>query len=149
MAVTLSAKKWMLSIKIRIFYADSMLKSNEFWYIWQPVSCSPPLFPKKHICTCCIGIHSLNFFQTVYLTGCKFRVWFAKLSDRYITGDCQVWVLTNPINSKPRPTPVVGLASKQTLNVLLQNDSITVHFGYLLAEKINKVSSGAQESRKH
>ena len=67
----------------------------------------------------------------------------------YITGDCQVWVLTNPINSMPRPTPVLGLASEQTLDVLLQNDSITVHFGYPLTEKINKASSGAQKSRKH
>ena len=52
---------------------------------------------KKKICTFYIDIHSLKYFQSIYHSCCKVRT-------RFVTcklGDCRVWTLTNPINSKP------------------------------------------------
>ena len=52
---------------------------------------------KKNICTFYIDIHSLKYFQSIYHSCCKVRT-------RFVTcklGDCRVWTLTNPINSKP------------------------------------------------
>ena len=73
-------------------------KSDEFRYILQPASCSHPIFQiKKKICTFYIDIHSLKYFQSIYRSCCKVRT-------RFVTcklGDCRVWTLTNPINSKP------------------------------------------------
>ena len=74
-------------------------KSDEFQYILQPVSCSYPIFQiKKHICTFYIDIHSLKYFQSIYRSCCKVRMQFVTCK----LGDCRVWTLTNPINSKPK-----------------------------------------------
>ena len=73
-------------------------KSDEFLYILQPVSCSHPIFQnKKYICTFYIDIHSLKYFQSIYHSCCKVRTQFVTCK----LGDCRVWTLTNPINSKP------------------------------------------------
>ena len=73
-------------------------KSDEFRYILQPVSCSHPIFQiEKHICTFYIDIHSLKYFQSIYRSCCKVRTQFVTCK----LGDCRVWTLTNPINSKP------------------------------------------------
>ena len=74
-------------------------KSDEFRYILQPVSCSHPIFQiKKHICTFHTNIHSLKYFQSIYHSCCKVRTLFVTCK----LGDCHVWMLTNPINSKPK-----------------------------------------------
>ena len=74
-------------------------KSDEFRYILQPASCSYPIFQiKKHICTFYIDIHSLKYFQSIYHSCCKVRTQFVTCK----LGDCRVWTLTNPINSKPK-----------------------------------------------
>ena len=66
-------------------------RSDEFRYILQPVSCSPPIFQiKKHICTFYIDIHSLKYFQSIYRSCCKVRMWFVTCK----LGDCRVWTLT-------------------------------------------------------
>ena len=73
-------------------------KSDEFPYILQPVSCSHPIFQiKKNICTFYMDIHSLKYFQSIYRSCCKVRTWFVTCK----LGDCRVWMLTNPINTKP------------------------------------------------
>ena len=74
-------------------------KSDEFRYILQPVSCSHPIVQiKNHICTFYIDIHSLKYFQSIYRSCCKVRPRFVSCK----LGDCRVWTLTNPINSKPK-----------------------------------------------
>ena len=52
---------------------------------------------KKYICTFYIDIHSLKYFQGIYRSCCKVRTQFVTCK----LGDCRVWTLTNPINSKP------------------------------------------------
>ena len=57
-----------------------------------------------------MGIHTLKYSQNIYRSCCcKVRVQFAEPGDPCKPSDYRVWMLTNPINSKPKPNSGDGV----------------------------------------
>ena len=65
---------------------------------WISVHIAACIMFSSYFCTFYMDIHSLKYFQSIYRSCCKVRT-------RFVTcklGDCRVWTLSNPINSKPK-----------------------------------------------